>query len=52
MKRRARAIFNEDGSVLIVTTCKGRQRAKKFTAVSAAVNYCNEHRIDAYFPSK
>lgn len=52
MKRRARAIFNDDGSISIVTTKKGRRRAKKFYAVSAAVNYCNEHRINAYMPKR
>lgn len=50
MKRRARTVFNEDGTVSIVTTRKGKPRAKKFTAVSAAVNYCRENRIIAYLP--
>lgn len=52
MKRRARAIFNDDGSISIVTTKKGTRHAKKFNAVSAAVNYCNEHHIDAFLPKQ
>lgn len=52
MKRRARAIFNYDGSISIVTTKRGKRHSKKFYAVSAAVNYCNEHRIDAYMPKQ
>lgn len=47
MKRIGRAIFNEDGSVSIVITRKGKRRAVKFTSVSSAVTYCNENRITA-----
>lgn len=47
MKRRAKAIFNDDGSMSIITTRKGKLRARKFWSVSVAVNYCKEHRITA-----
>lgn len=52
MKRRAQAIFNDNGTLSIVTTRKGKKRVKKFSAVSAAVNYCNEQRIVASFQNK
>ena len=48
MKRRAQAIFNDDGSMAIVTTKKGKRHSKKFYSVSQAVNYCAENRIEAY----
>lgn len=47
MKRIARAIFHDDGSLSIVVTRKGKRHPRKFTSVSAAVNYCNENRIEA-----
>lgn len=47
MKRIAKAIFNDDGSLSIVTTRKGKRRTRKFRSVSVAVNYCKENRIKA-----
>lgn len=47
MKRIAKAIFNDDGSLSIVTTHKGKRSARKFRSVSVAVNYCKENRIKA-----
>lgn len=52
MKRRAQAIFNEDGTLAIVVNRKGRKHIKKFSAVSSAVTYCNENRIVANFLNK
>jgi len=47
MKRIAKAIFNDDGSLSIVITRKGKRHTRKFRAVSVAVNYCKENRIEA-----
>lgn len=52
MKRRAQAIFNDNGTLSIVTTRKGKKLVKKFSAVSAAVNYCSENRVVANFQNK
>lgn len=52
MKRRARVIFNDDGSLAIVTTKKGKRHSKKFFSVSQAVNYCADYRIEAYMPKQ
>lgn len=52
MKHRARAIFNDDGSIAIVTTKKGKRRTKKFYSVSQAVNYCADNRIEAFMSKR
>ena len=52
MKRRARAIFNDDGSGAIVMTRKGKRHSKKFYSVSQAVNYCTDYRIEAYMSKR
>lgn len=53
MKRRAQAIFNDNGTLsIVITTRKGKKLIKKFSAVSSAVNYCNEHCIVASFDNK